>query len=77
MVQSLQTCPSTLKAAGNQGKIQGILKWIACGLNWKNIFSGVDSVLSRIIKEKSGVNFHGFFTSDYVDSLIHYLLMLC
>lgn len=38
----------------------------ACGLGWKNIFSAVDSVLSRIIKEKSVVNFHGFFPNEYV-----------
>lgn len=65
MVWSLETCPSTLMSAGNQGKIQGILKWIACGLSWKNIFSAVDYVLSRIIKEKSVVNFHGFFPNEY------------
>jgi len=26
IVQSLEACPSTLMSAGNQGKIQGILK---------------------------------------------------
>lgn len=66
MVRSLELCASTLMSAGYWSKIQGILKWTACGLGWKNIFSAVDSVLSRIIKEKSVVNFHGFFPNEYV-----------
>lgn len=46
MVQPLESCLSTLMSAGNRVKIHGILKWIVCGLSWKNIFSAVDSVLS-------------------------------
>lgn len=75
MVQPLESCLSTLMSAGNQSEIHGILKWIVCGLSWKNIFSSVDSVLSWIIKEKSRfwVLWHfpnGFFPNDSVN---HYL----
>lgn len=65
MVQPSESCLSTLMSAGNHGKIHGILKWIACGLSWKNIFSAVDSVLSRIIKEKA-VEFHDIFPHGFL-----------
>lgn len=39
---------------------------MACGSSWKNIFSAVDAVLSRIIKEKAVVEFHDIFPHGFL-----------